>query len=191
MLPGHQQPSQSLLLLAWIPGIPFHNYLKTGHSVKLCIYISQNCIVGVCGFWKDYMLKFLYCWSYTMHASNLYQTFCSCNIFLTLYVQSAKADWRSPRKSGPHSSHHINQTICNVYTITQCWSLMLLASCLSCIGPIKHQGKWDITCCMLANLHRGVVQYLQLVAPASPLLSSLWTRLVVGTQTGWIRAELC
>lgn len=125
VLPGYQQPSQALLLLAWIPGIPFHNYLKTGHSVKLCIYISQNCIVGVCGFWKDHMLKFLYCWSYTMHASNLYQTFCSCDIFLTLYVQSAKADWRSPRKSEPHSSHHINQTICNVYTITQCWSLLL------------------------------------------------------------------
>lgn len=54
----------ALLLLAGIPGIPFHNYAKTGHSVKLAIYISQNCIVGVCGSWKERVVRFLYRWSY-------------------------------------------------------------------------------------------------------------------------------
>lgn len=51
-------------------------------------------------------------------------------------------------------------------------------------APIKHQSMWNITCCMLANLHRVVVQYLQLAAVASALVSSLWASLVVGTQTG-------
>lgn len=180
MLPGHQQPSQSLLLLAWIPGIPFHNYLKTGHSVKLCIYISQNCIVGVCGFWKDHMLKFLYCCSYTTQASNREQTLCRCDIFLTPYVQPA-----------PHCSHHINQTICNVYTITVLISdVISQLFILSRSNKPSEQVKYNL-------LHAGEPPpccgpvFTTCCSGLTPCVLPVDQACCWNTVWSWIRAEVC